>query len=112
MVCLISKSLAREFSLLTWDSTALCQATAAHTWSVAPFPLPAILNLDELLRRLTTTPIEASPPSRLELGPEDFAYLNAIDDIVQDMKPFQQIEVLARGCPDPDRYSGEDSKTR
>ncbi len=56
--------------------------TAAYTWSVTSSLLPAFLNLVELLGRVRTTPIEGSPPSRLELGPEDFAYLNAIDDIL------------------------------
>ena len=41
---------------------------------------------------------------------EDLAYFDAIDDIIRDMKSFQQIESLIHGCPNLDRYSSKDNE--
>jgi len=49
--------------------------------------------------------LDASDATILTLEKEDIDYLISIRDILEDMKPFTEIEALAKGCPDPDRYS-------
>jgi len=47
--------------------------------------------------------VEQTTSVRLELA--DIEYLGAVANIVADMKPFEDIKKLARGCPDPVRYA-------
>jgi hypothetical protein len=44
----------------------------------------------------------------LRLGPEDLEYLDSISDLTDRMRPFDEIAAQARGCPNPERYAGEE----
>ncbi|MGO9601220.1 MAG: hypothetical protein ACLP7Q_24845 [Isosphaeraceae bacterium] len=58
-------------------------------------------------RIATTTSGDASSATTLGLEKEDIEYLNSIAELTSEMRPFVELESLAKGCPDPTRYAGD-----
>jgi len=86
----------------------------AHAGSIAPeactaipeqrFPIEGVKPEATIVTGVPSA-AGASDTTLVTIEKEDIEYLTSIAGIVQDMKTFNEIVSLAKGCPDPYRYS-------